>query len=340
MERVQGGYLHRRTERVTALVQPRRVRLPRPAGHQVQEPGPDPHGPVPAGAPGQVDHPGQLLRAAPALFGRLGADVVPHVLVHPEGVHTGEPGLVVGRGLKDRFDRVPHGAPTRPELAADPVAPLVGTEADLLGSCDGDEEHHRRTWRPLVGTGNRSRKGRDWVSLAVSENNLRGAKGHDLGEGEDTSKEVLVRLHFQDQVPVRQSSESLCDYEAWRSVSYRNTGHAPASGYALDSPEQGSIYEWIIRILDDHRSYHLPIPEGDQNGWPSRFQCQPEAAPRRLLHNENCEHDQGYKDGDPEDQCSGHPLSSHNHPVRALRTSQKCCHKLDLGPWQNSFLPR
>ena len=61
-------------------VQPGLVRLPGAAGDQVQQPSPD----AAVLIAGQVDHPGQLLRAAPAVLDRLGRHVVPHVLVDPE----------------------------------------------------------------------------------------------------------------------------------------------------------------------------------------------------------------------------------------------------------------
>lgn len=56
----------------------------------------------PLGVAGQVHHPGQLLRSAPALVCGLGRHVVPQVLIDPQGRHTLEAGRVLVPGLQDR----------------------------------------------------------------------------------------------------------------------------------------------------------------------------------------------------------------------------------------------
>ena len=80
---------------------------------------------MPVGIRCQVDHPGQLLRATAAVLDRLGADVVPDMLVNTQDRDALEPGRVVGRCLQQWPDRFPHGAPPRAppgaELPADPV---------------------------------------------------------------------------------------------------------------------------------------------------------------------------------------------------------------------------
>jgi hypothetical protein len=68
VKRVQRGHLNVRAECPAASIEPVPIHRPGAAGHQVKQPGPDPSGLV----TGQIDHPGQLLRAP------LGnADVVP-----------------------------------------------------------------------------------------------------------------------------------------------------------------------------------------------------------------------------------------------------------------------
>ncbi len=73
MERIQRGDLHPSLERLTPLSQPASVGLPGSSGDQVQETGPG----VAVGVSGQVDHPGQLLRAPAAGLDRLGRHVMP-----------------------------------------------------------------------------------------------------------------------------------------------------------------------------------------------------------------------------------------------------------------------
>lgn len=107
VERVERGDLHVRSEHGPAGLEPVGVRGPGPSRNQVQQPGPH----VPALVTGQVDHPGQLLRAALARV-----HVMPDVLIDTQGRHARVAGLVGGPGLEQRADRAPHGAPGDPEL--------------------------------------------------------------------------------------------------------------------------------------------------------------------------------------------------------------------------------
>ena len=77
VEWVQGGDLDAFSERVAAVTQPRRVGLTGAARDQVQEPGPD----ASVLVAGEIDHAGELLRAAAALVDGLGGDVMPDVFV-------------------------------------------------------------------------------------------------------------------------------------------------------------------------------------------------------------------------------------------------------------------
>jgi hypothetical protein len=116
VERVQGGDLDAVLEVVAAFLEPVAVRLPRPAGHQVQQPRPW----LAVLIRREVDHPGQLLRAAAAVLDRELGHVVPHVLIHTKSLHAVEPGLVIGHRLQQRLDRGPHRVPRRPQLPRDP----------------------------------------------------------------------------------------------------------------------------------------------------------------------------------------------------------------------------
>src|SRR5699024_1345010 len=80
VERVEGGDLDAGGEVLAALGEPVGVGLLRAARDQVQQPGPD----LPVLIDGQVDHAGQLLRAATALLGRLGGHVVPQCSSTPK----------------------------------------------------------------------------------------------------------------------------------------------------------------------------------------------------------------------------------------------------------------
>jgi len=139
VERVQRGDLDSGSERLATLLQPRLVGLTRAAGDQVEQPGLDDQFASVVGVERQVYHPGQLLGAAPAVLDRLGAHVVPNVLVDTQPGDILEPGRVGVRGLQQRLDRGPHRAPAAAELAADAVDGRVFT-TDLLdgppgGSC-------------------------------------------------------------------------------------------------------------------------------------------------------------------------------------------------------------
>jgi hypothetical protein len=90
VKRVQGRDLDAVAEGLVTRLKPLGVRGAGPAGHQVQQPRPG-HA---RGVAGQIHHPGQLLGATAAVGDRLGGDVVPHVLIHPERGHALEPGLV------------------------------------------------------------------------------------------------------------------------------------------------------------------------------------------------------------------------------------------------------
>jgi hypothetical protein len=117
-ERVQRRDLDTATELLAALLEPAGVGGSGAAHDEVEQSGLHDRlaGVLRVGLAGQVDHPGQLLRSP---LGRV--DVVPHVLIHPEGGHPGEAGLVLGRGLQQRPDRAPHGRPARPELPGQAV---------------------------------------------------------------------------------------------------------------------------------------------------------------------------------------------------------------------------
>lgn len=77
VEWVQGGDLDAFSERVAAVTQPRRVGLTGAARGQVQEPGPD----ASVLVAGEIEHAGELFRAAAALVDGLGGDVMPDVFV-------------------------------------------------------------------------------------------------------------------------------------------------------------------------------------------------------------------------------------------------------------------
>ena len=106
LERVQCGDLHAVAEALAALGEPVGVGLARAARDEVEEPGSDASVLVTA----QVDHPGQLLRASPAVLDGLGGDVVPDVLIDAQGV-TPRTGPGRRPSLQQRLDRAPHRAP-------------------------------------------------------------------------------------------------------------------------------------------------------------------------------------------------------------------------------------
>ena len=92
----QRGHCRAGPERLTALMGPVLVPGTGAARHEVEQPGTC----VPIGISGQVDHPGQLLRAASTLLDGLGRHVMPDMLIDPEDRDPGEACLVVGGGLQ------------------------------------------------------------------------------------------------------------------------------------------------------------------------------------------------------------------------------------------------
>ena len=98
------------------------------------------------GVAGQVDHPGQLLRAPTAVLDRLGGDVVPHVLVDPEDGDVLEAGLIRRCRSQDRLDRGPHRPPRRPEPARQPLHRGVLTAQ--LGDGPTARPHRQQTTGP------------------------------------------------------------------------------------------------------------------------------------------------------------------------------------------------
>src|SRR5699024_3294886 len=100
LERVQRGDLDPLAELVAALVEPVSVGLAGSAEDEVEESG----GGV--GAASQIDHPGELLRSAPARV-----PVVPDVLVHAQDLNALEPGRVVRGPGQDWSDLGPERVP-------------------------------------------------------------------------------------------------------------------------------------------------------------------------------------------------------------------------------------
>lgn len=103
------------------------VGLPAAAGNEVEQPGPG----VAVRIRSQVDRPAQFLRATAALLGRLGANVVPDVLIHSEVGDPLESGRVRGDHLQQQRYRLPLRAPAAAEPETDPVDPGV-LAADLF----------------------------------------------------------------------------------------------------------------------------------------------------------------------------------------------------------------
>ncbi len=98
VERIEGRDLDAGAEGLVALVEPVGVDGAGPAGHEVEQPGARSS----LAVTGKIDHPGQLLRPTTAVLDRLGADVMPHVLIDPEGGDAAEAGLVIGHLLQQR----------------------------------------------------------------------------------------------------------------------------------------------------------------------------------------------------------------------------------------------
>src|SRR5699024_8391065 len=112
VERMQRGDLDAAGEALATCGEPVSEHQPRPARHQVQQSGLD----VPGCIAGEVDHPGQLFRAAFAP-----GDVMPNVLVDSERADAVEAGRIIGQGLQRSPDRGPDGLPGGAELAGQPV---------------------------------------------------------------------------------------------------------------------------------------------------------------------------------------------------------------------------
>jgi len=113
VERLQGGGLDARPERLGSGGDPVGVGASRAPRHQVQQPGVHPA----LGVAGQIHHPGQLLGTPPAGLDRLGAHVVPDVFIHPKTADPVEAGFVGGHLLQQRCHRRPQGPPAGAELA-------------------------------------------------------------------------------------------------------------------------------------------------------------------------------------------------------------------------------
>lgn len=107
-ERVQRRDAHPLAESLPAFGEPIRVGLLRAPRDEVQQPCPHPS----LGVTGEVDHPGQFLRA---LLARI--DVVPDVFIDPERPHTLEAGLVRRKALQFGSYGTPKRLPRRPEPA-------------------------------------------------------------------------------------------------------------------------------------------------------------------------------------------------------------------------------
>lgn len=106
-EQIKGCDLHVAPEAVAAAFESGRIRLPRPAGYQIQQPRPRLSVLVAA----EIDHPGQLLRAALA-----GVDVMPDVLIDAERGDPIKPGLIGRQRDELGLDSAPHRLPRRPQL--------------------------------------------------------------------------------------------------------------------------------------------------------------------------------------------------------------------------------
>lgn len=121
LEQVQRCDLDPLAELIAALVEPVSVGLAGSAGDEVKEPG------SAVGSSSQIDHPGELLRPAPARV-----PVMPDMFVHAQDLHVLEPGRVV-RGLdQDRSNLGPERVPRRAELAGQALdrRPLAPEPAD------------------------------------------------------------------------------------------------------------------------------------------------------------------------------------------------------------------
>ncbi len=113
LERFEGGDLDPGAKVLATPGQPA-AGLARAAGHQTQPP--VPHDAV--SARGQIDHPGQVLGARTTTLQRQLTHVVPHLLVHTQTLHTGQPRptgsqsspITTSTGSSDRPQRAPRRA--------------------------------------------------------------------------------------------------------------------------------------------------------------------------------------------------------------------------------------
>lgn len=117
LERVQRCDLDLLAELLATLVQPGAVGLAGSAGDEVKEPGSG------VSRAGQIDHPGELLRSAPARV-----TVVPHMLIDTQDLHALEPGRIIRGPGQDGPNLGPERVPRRAELAGQaldrrPLAP-------------------------------------------------------------------------------------------------------------------------------------------------------------------------------------------------------------------------
>jgi len=80
---------------------------------------------------GEIDPPGQLLGAPPAMLERTGGDGVPRMLIGARDGHPLEAGLVCGGRGQDRPDRGPHRRPKRASWRRSPFTDAC-SPSDLL----------------------------------------------------------------------------------------------------------------------------------------------------------------------------------------------------------------
>ena len=200
-------------ERVAAGLQPVGVHGAGSARDEVEEPGPG----ASVLVPGQIDHAGQLLRAAV-----LDADVVPQMLIHAQGRHAGEPGLLSRRCGQDRPDRGPHRLPRRAELAGQTGHRAVLT-TDLMD-------------RPTAGPGGQHRP---W-----------------FGDGLVLLGEHLDRAGRLDAFPGPFPPAQLDRGTEARSVDQPDCSPAMARG---DHPAPGAAHHGRRR-LDRHRQHAAVVP--------------------------------------------------------------------------------
>lgn len=137
-ERVQCGHLDTVTELGPAFLQPARVGLPGPAGHEIEQPGAY----ATVLVAGEVDYPGQFLRAVLA-----GVGVMPDVVVDTESRHTGEAPLVTGELLESRTERAPRsGHPVVPAQST----PRLSCGTVAIGVFDMDAVEAEEQVAPLA----------------------------------------------------------------------------------------------------------------------------------------------------------------------------------------------